>query len=541
MTRREEYIQKICESSIDQRQKDRLRALTDVDWEIREACEADLATFITIVAPHNVMGMVHRELCAWWQREEAMSHQLILLPRDHGKSRYLAYRCVHRIVNQPDVRILYISSTSNLAEKQLGFMKDVMEHPKFQKYWPEYIHPDEGKRKKWSSTEIAIDHPKRLEEGVRDPTIFTAGLTTGITGMHCDVAALDDIVVFENAYTEEGRTKVHSQFSLLSSIEGGDAEEWAVGTRYHPLDLYGEMLQIEEEVFDDMGRVVDSQPVYEIFERQVEDNGDGAGTFLWPRQMRKDGKWFGFTREILAKKRAKYLDQTQYRAQYYNDPNAGEEAGIGRDSFQYYDPSFLRESGGHWVYKGNRLNIIAAMDLSYSLGKRSDYTAIIILGIDSDRFYYVLDVIRFKATLIKDYYQELLQAHKKWKFNKLVAETVAAQQAIIRELKHEYFRPNGLMISVTEVKPNSKSGTKEERMAATLEPIYTNMAVWHSRTGGCQILEDELVLQFPPHDDCKDALANAVDHIVAPTSMATTRRTGTDNVLNFHPRFGGIR
>jgi phage terminase large subunit-like protein len=420
-------------------------------------------------------------------------------------------------------------------------MKDVMDSRKFQKYWPEYIHPDEGKRKKWSSSEVAIDHPKRLEEGVRDPTIFTAGLTTGITGLHCDIAILDDVVVFENAYTEEGRNKVHSQYSLLSSIEGADSEEWVVGTRYHPLDLYGEMVKIEEEVYDEAGYVIDSRPVYETFERQVEDNGDGTGQFLWPRQMRKDGRWFGFNREILAKKRAKYIDKTQFRAQYYNDPNAGEEAGINRDCFQYYDPTFLRESGGQWVYKGKRLNVVASIDLNYSLGKRADYTAIVVLGVDAERFYYVLDVIRFKADLIKDYYTEILHAHNKWKFKKLVAETVAAQQAIIKELKHEYFRPNGIMITVTEVKPHSKSGNKEERIAASLEPLYTNMAVYHSRSGGCQVLEDELVLQFPPHDDCKDALANAVDHIPVPTAMHNDRRTGTGNVLQFHPRFGGIR
>lgn len=88
------------------------------------------------------------------------------------------------------------------------------------------IHPEEGKRKKWTSTEIAVDHPKRADENVRDPTVFTAGLTTGITGMHCDIAVLDDVVVKENAYTDR---QGQSQYSLLASIEGADSQEW-VGT-----------------------------------------------------------------------------------------------------------------------------------------------------------------------------------------------------------------------------------------------------------------------------------------------------------------------
>jgi hypothetical protein len=191
------------------------------------------------------------------------------------------------------------------------------------------VHPDEGKREKWTNSEISVDHPKRKEEGVRDPTVFTGGLTTSLTGMHCDVAVLDDVVIYENAYTEEGRGRVKSQYSLLSSIEGADAEEWVAGTRYHPKDLYGDLIGMEEEVYDKDGEVIDEVPIYEVFERQVEDTGDGTGEFLWPRQQRSDGKWFGFDRAVLAKKRGQYLDRTQFRAQYYNDPNDPGHSWIG--------------------------------------------------------------------------------------------------------------------------------------------------------------------------------------------------------------------
>jgi len=512
--------------------------LTEKQWEIRKAAEADLETFIRLVAPHNCIGGVHSELCAWWTRSEALSHQLTLLPRDHGKSRYVAYRVAWHITNNPDTRVLYISSTSNLAEKQLHFIKSILTHPIYTKYWPEIINPEEGKREKWTNSEISVDHPKRKYEAVRDPTVFTGGLTTGLTGLHCDVAVLDDVVVYENAYTEEGRRKVHSQYSLLSSIEGGDSQEWVVGTRYHPLDLYGEMLKIEEEVFDEQGNIVDKIPVYEIFERQVEDAGDGTGQFLWPRQQRTDGKWFGFDISILAKKRAKYLDKTQFRAQYYNDPNSGEGVGIDREHFQYYDVSMLKQRGGYWWQAGERLNVVAAMDFAYSTNARSDYSAIVVLGMDSNRFYYVLDVIRFKTDSIKEYYSNILDAYRKWDFRKLVVETTAAQQALVRELKNEYFQPNGIMLQVIEHKPTRHQGTKEERMSATLDPVYTNKAVYHYRGGNCQVLEDELVMQFPPHDDCKDALTNAMEYIVPP--QIRHEKDGRGNVLQFHPRFGGI-
>lgn len=508
--------------------------------EIRAAAEADLETFIRLIAPYQVLGGVHQELCQWWTRQSAKSHQLVLLPRDHAKSRMVAFRVAWALTKDPTLRILYISATANLAEKQLKFIKDILDSKIHRRYWPDHVHPDEGKREKWTNSEISLDHPKRKEEGIRDPSVFTGGLTTSLTGLHCDIAVLDDVVVYENAYTEEGRRKVQSQYSLLSSIEGGDAQEWVVGTRYHPNDLYSEMLEMQEEIFSADGEIISSEPVYEIFERVVEDVGDGTGEFLWPRQQRSDGKWFGFNQQILARKRAKYLDKTQFRAQYYNDPNDVGGGGVDRSLFQYYDQQYINQSGGHWFYKDDKLNIVASVDFAYTTGRRSDYTAIVVAGMDSSRNIYVLDIVRFKTDRISEYFDQIFKMYTKWQFRKLVAETTAAQAAIVKELKHSYIVPQGLALSIAEVKPTRHEGAKEERLTAILEPVYSNNQVWHYRGGNCQVLEDELVAQFPPHDDVKDSLATAIDHLVPPQIMhrAGTRRLG-GNVIS-HSKFGGM-
>ena len=93
--------------------------------EIREAAEADLVTFIKLIAPKTVLGSVHVELCDWWTRQDGKTHQLALLPRDHQKSRLMGYRAAWHLTKHPEHRILYISSTANLAEKQLKFIKDI--------------------------------------------------------------------------------------------------------------------------------------------------------------------------------------------------------------------------------------------------------------------------------------------------------------------------------------------------------------------------------------------------------------------------------
>ncbi len=400
------------------------------------------------------------------------------------------------------------------------------------------VLPDEGKREKWTSSEMSLDHPKRKEEGVRDPTIFTGGLTTNLVGMHCDVAVLDDTVTHDTAYTAEGRDKLLSQYSLLASIEGADAEEWVVGTRYHPLDLYGSLIQMNEDVFNKEGEVVDARSVYEIFQREVEDHGDGTGTFLWPRQQRYDGQWFGFNQEILARKKSKYLDKAQFRAQYYNDPNDTSDAPIGREFFQYYDKKYLRQEGSAWYFLGKRLNVYASIDFAYSRSTKADYTAIVVIGIDASSNVYVLDIERIRTDSIAEYYELILDKHVYWNFRKLRAEVNAGQAAIVKELKFSYLIPNGVVLAIEETKPSRADGSKEERISAILEPRYENRMIWHYKGGECQNLEEELVLQRPPHDDIKDALASVVEIAVPPIAANLTRPQ--PKVL-YHPRFGGVR
>ena len=504
--------------------------------QTRIAAEQDLYFFIRLVAPHRVLGMIHREVIEWWTREDAKSHQLVLLPRDHQKSAMVAYRVAWAITRNPAVTVLYISATSGLAEKQLKAIKGILDSKIYRRYWPSMLHPDEGKREKWASSEICVDHPLRKAEGIRDSTVFTAGLTTSITGLHCNIAVLDDVVVQENAYQKDGRDKVRSQYSLLASIETADAEEWVVGTRYHGDDLYASLVKATAEIIGANGEIVSQELIYEVMNRQVEDVGDGSGEFLWPRQQRPDGKWFGFNAEILAKKRGQYLDRSQFRAQYYNDPNDPDNENISSSTFQYYDRRFLEKRGSTWFFQNQPLSIFAAIDFAFSLREAADYSALVVIGVDPDGNYYVLDIDRFKSNKISMYFEKIFQAHTHWNFRKLRAEVTVAQDAIVEELATRV-RQEGLVLSIDRFRPTRVMGTKEERIDAVLKPRYENMSVWHYRGGLCQELEDELKNQRPVHDDIKDALANAIDVAVIPRAKKRNQPVVT---LAYHNRFGGV-
>jgi len=455
------------------------------------------------------------------------------------KSALVAYRCAWEIVRDPTLRILYISSTSNLATKQLKFIKDILTSDVVRLYWPELINKEEAKREKWTEREISVDHPKRKEESIRDPSIFTAGLTSNIVGMHCDIAVLDDVVVQSNAYLEEGRNKVKDQYSLLSSIETVGAREWVVGTRYHPKDLYSNLVEMEVDEYDELGNVIKSEPLFETKEYPVESAGDGTGEFIWPRQQRSDGKWFGFDSKVLADKRAQYLNKIHFRAQYYNDPHDVDSSPIQRNLFQYYDANYIHRRDNAWYFKRERLNVVAAVDFAYSTGKKSDSSSIVVVGADGSNNYYVLEIDRFKTDKPSEYFAHILKLYEKWGFRKIRCEVSIAQKAIVEGLKEDYIRKQGLSLSIDEFRPTRWQGSKHERIMSVLEPRYANHQIWHYQSGNTQVLEEELIFANPAHDDVKDALASAIDFVTPPINFFRHHRED-DNVIKFHAKFGGV-
>jgi len=508
--------------------------------ERRELCKEDLRVFALTMNPQYAYGDIHMENYKWLmdytlfgQGDSITANKLLMLARAHLKSHEVATWCAWIITRHPEVTILYLSATSELAETQLFAIQNLLESAAYQHFFPEYIHPQEGKREAWNTKKIIIDHPQRSEEGTRDATIATAGLTTNTTGWHADVIVADDLVIPENAYTAEGREMVAKKASQLTSIRNPGGFTLACGTRYHPMDIYQTWKEQEYEVFDDNDELVEKRPVWEILERPVETPEKG---FTWPRTI-KNGKSYGFNKNILSRIKAEYDDVVQFYAQYYNNPNAPGSNRINRNRFQYIEPKSIRYSEGEWTVNNRRCNIYAAMDFAYTTKKKSDYTAIVVIAVCSEGYIYVVDMDRFKTDRIQVMFEHLAHMHEKWMFRQLRAETNAAQSMIVGDFK-DYIRKHGMTLSIDEKTQSRHEGTKEERIASILDTRYENLTMWHVKGGLTNALEEELILARPPHDDLKDALASAVAIAKVPRSMGNTHKKGSNVV--FHSKFGGV-
>lgn len=499
--------------------------------EIRDKAENDLFTFAKLVNPSYVYGDIHEKVFNWFSDENAKTNQLALLPRGHLKSHMIAVYCAWIITKKPETTIVYVSATSTLAEAQLLAIKNMIDNEQYRRYWPEMIDKDVGKRARWTTSEIIVDHPKRVIEGVRDSTLTAVGLTTTTTGLHADIIIVDDVVVPGNAYTEDGRNKVTAAMSQFASIKNAGGITKAVGTRYHPKDIYETWKNQKKKVFSETGEFLHEELLWDIYEDVVEKDG----VFLWPRKKRPDGKAFGFDFNTLASIEAEYEDRVQFFSQYYQNPNSAGTERINRETFQYYEQSFVKMKSGAWYYRDRKLNVYAAMDFAYTVGKKSDFTCIMVVGVDSERNYYILDIDRFKTDSISEYYNHIFAMHSKWEFRRIRLEVTAAQSVIVKDLKDNYIKPNGLYLSIDENRPTRN---KEERIAGILEPKYENGQIWHYKSMFTNLLEDELVMLKPPHDDLKDSLASCIEFAIPPSRSKSNDKV-VGNIV-YSKRFGGI-
>lgn len=514
--------------------------------EVKEACEANFYTFIRVVAPWLCLGHIHEDTANWIQEafDEKVKRLLILLPRGHLKSKLAALYAAWRIIKNPAITILYGSASGSLAERQLYDITNVLLGPDVRLYWKGLVKEKISERDLWRNTAINVDHPLRRQKGVRDNTIRAMSVGATITGDHYDLAILDDIIAPNSdadPWTEAGRLMVAKWYAQLSSVLNPGAEVMAVGTRYIGKDIYNTMMESETLHYDDEGNIINRTKLYRVKQAVVELNGQ----FLWPRQKGKDGDWYGFNIQILDEIRETYRksgQMEQFYAQYYQDPTDQENPKI-KTNFQYYEQDQLVYQHGQWFIKVKTdtgatslrpLNLFASMDLAFTTREGSDYTAIIVIGVDSENYRYVLDIDRFRTRDPYEMCDHLFTLYGKWFFGKARIEVTVGQVMIIPVLQKQMVLRNQRFL-IDEYRPPTNKA-KPDRIMASLSPLYQLQQIYHFRGGLCEELEKQLVQQKPEHDDIADVMAS-VQEIAYPPGK-TYKEKPTEVV--YHNRFGGV-
>ena len=499
--------------------------------EIRKECEDSLYTYAQIMFPNRYFGDLHRDMFMFFEKSLSVAleggegdNAAALVPRDHQKSFCIAVACSWAITKFPWFTVTYVSSNPTLSQRQLTVIKNIFKSEAHRELWPEMMNYEIHPRTKeyehkptgtWTISEIAIDHPKR-PKSEKDPTVAATSAKSTNTGAHYKMCIFDDLVTNENYRSAAEREDIKEVYQSYASIATTGSIKWMVGTRYGDNDLYGDLKEKEYEVFDADGNCVETRPLWKWFERTVENskNKDGSGTFVWPRQQMPDGNWYGFSRTELSKKRSEAFNLVLYYCQYYNDPNAAAVDKITNNCFMYMQPNLLEQRQGKWWYGAKELKVFCGMDLAFTEGSgtrkvKRDYTAIAVIAWDADGYLYVLDLQRFQTDRAEVYYDKLIELHQYWNFRETTVETNGGGNVIANFVQDEV-RKKGETLVIKHQTKNQREGNKEERNAQLFEPLYRGKSVYHAKGGYTRLLEEELRLSKPPHDDLKDALWIAV-------------------------------
>ena len=515
--------------------------------QVIDLCEVSFFAFLRLVNPQYEYGDIHAELCDWIQAGDAQ-RKLALLPRGHLKSHLAAGYASWRITFRPWITIVYLSAGEDLAKDQIYAIKNMMTNDVYRTYWPEMFHADEGQREQWSAFSFNVDHPERKRRGVRDHTIIVKTVKSNAIGLHCDLLIADDVVIPDFADTAVGRAEVNRRLAQFVSILNPRGEILAVGTRYHPDDLYQSFIDSDYKVWDaERGEFTGTAKLWKTFIWEVEDSDgmDGTGEFLWPISKNVDtGDAYGFDAQTLAIIRADYESKgqlVQFFCQYYNNPNAIDLQRISRGHFQYYDRKNLKVVGRDVFLRDKKLNVFAAMDVAWTDSATADYTAIAVIGMDDDENVFVIDLVQFKTINFSEYYNEVMALHHKWNFRKITVETNAGGAHVKNELDR-MCRQNGEVLTIEGKPAPTRQGTKNERKGATLEWRYADQRIWHYKGGLISEFEDQIVLDRPKHDDLSDAFVAAVQIAKPPGKKAYASNVKVmDTNITYNKRFGGRR
>lgn len=208
---------------------------------------------------------------------------LVNTPPEHAKSTTLTMNYVaYRICENPDVAILIVSKTQEMAKKFLRGVKARLTSPAYKELQQAFGPPGgfDADSLGWSADQIYVSESIRTA-GEKDPTVQALGIKGHIYGARADLIIMDDCVDLANAHEFEKQIE-WIQSEVMSRVRAS-GRLIMVGTRLAPVDLYLEIRKPDRYPDDESPWTYLSQPAVLEF---AEDWRDWVT--LWPESNQAD-------------------------------------------------------------------------------------------------------------------------------------------------------------------------------------------------------------------------------------------------------------
>lgn len=396
----------------------------------------------------------------------------------------------------PSERILSGSVSQKLAKKNSLFTRRVMQSEWYQYTFPEtIISTDQNEKMMFSTTMGGERH--------------AVSVGSSVIGEGGNVLIVDDPHDPDGVESEVQRQTAIDWFDNKFSTRTNDPEKAVmvvIMQRLHQLDLTGHLMELggwhqvvlpavaEKRTIIDFGRFKNRPIIRE------------EGSILHPARLPPE----------FLEERKRTLGPYGWAGQFQQRPAPKGGGMLKREWLKHYRSA-----------TGEGMNIAILVDPAGSKRRAEnrdpDYTAMIVVGLASDRNYYVLDMIRDRLNLLERT-EALFRLHKRWTKGRVPPRFVGYErrgmQADIEHIEEEMERRN-YRFNITELNDGGSQCSKEQRVGR-LVPLFSDSRIWlpnygffYSDTEGVPhdlvkaFIEDEY-LYFPKagkHDDMLDALA----------------------------------
>lgn len=400
---------------------------------------------------------------------------IITLPPRHGKSTLVSeYFPAWYLGRNPSKSIIFASYGQEFAT---GFGRKVRNHMSSEEYYlvfPNTLLADDSS---------AANRFHTTKGGV----YYAVGAGASVTGRGAHILLIDDpIKSREEAESGLIRQKIKDWYSSTAYTRlEPDGAIVIVQTRWHNDDLVGWLLTEKKENWT----VIDLPAI------SIDENGQEQA--LWPER---------FSLERLKEIRST-IHSRDWAALYMQTPVLAGHEVFKASEMQFYDKEpYLSD-----------MNIYILVDPANSKNKSSDNTAIVVIGINKDRNWYVLDAYKDKLNL-KEREDLLFDLHQKYQPKMVYYEKYGMQIDIDFMKRAMEFR--NYRFPILEV---GGSMAKNDRILR-LQPLFEDKKIYFPRfiykknylgeqEELIQYFINQELLPFPfgKHDDLLDALSRILD------------------------------
>jgi len=312
-------------------------------------------------------------------------------------------------------------------------------------------------------------------------------------------------------------------YPALEESPGREGWIWLSGTIVH----YDSFLQTIVEGYREATKNGENYPWDLSFYRAIEDDKP-----IWEEQ---------FPLEKLDRKKAEFAEMgmlNKFAQEYMNDARDVSSASFKIDKIQFHNSTFISEDNFTFLdLNGDRIpvNVFIGVDIAATATSTSDYQAIVVLGIDSDKNRYVIDYFRERIPTF-DLPEIIIKYAKKYSpVRRVNIENVAAQEMVRDMTTRLAGEERRLMPGIFKGVRPPGGIKKQDRLETSLGPIVNSKRLY-IRKSMTDLVDELFEHPVSRNDDLMDALYYA-DYYGRPPASGKFKRNGEKTINKIRKTF----